>query len=160
MEYRGTAEAELIESADLDKEAADQEIAAYIDRLGLTDTSVRVVEEGIAISLENIQFAPDSAELLDTEKAKLDQITGILRRFGDRDILVGGHTALAGGEEGRMRLSRERAGAVADYLADQGARPPDRIVLRAYGAERPLGDNNTEEGRRRNRRVEITILEN
>jgi outer membrane protein OmpA-like peptidoglycan-associated protein len=160
LEYRGTAEAELIESVELDKDAAAREIAGDIARLGLADTSVRVVEEGIAISLENIQFNPDSAELLDREKAKLDQITGILRRYGDRDILVGGHTALAGGEEGRMRLSRERAASVADYLVEQGARHPDRIVLRGYGAERPLGDNNTEEGRRRNRRVEITILEN
>ncbi|MDR3161462.1 MAG: OmpA family protein [Spirochaetaceae bacterium] len=160
LEYRGTAEAELIESAKLDKEAAAREISGDIARLGLEDTSVRVVEEGIAISLENIQFEADSAELVVGEKAKLDQIAGILRRYGDRDILVGGHTALAGGEEGRLRLSRERAAAVADYLVKQGARQSDRIVLRGYGAEQPLGDNNTEAGRRRNRRVEITILEN
>jgi outer membrane protein OmpA-like peptidoglycan-associated protein len=160
VEYRGNAEAELIESPEMDKEAVAREIGDAINRMGITDTSVRVVEEGIAISLENIQFQPDSADLLPMERAKLDQIAGILQQYGDRDILIGGHTALAGSAADRMALSRERAAAVADYLLEKKIRAPDRIVVRGYGAERPLGDNNTEGGRRRNRRVEITILEN
>jgi outer membrane protein OmpA-like peptidoglycan-associated protein len=49
---------------------------------------------------------------------------------------------------------------VADYLIGKKVRGPERIVVRGYGAEQPLGDNATEEGRRKNRRVEITILEN
>jgi outer membrane protein OmpA-like peptidoglycan-associated protein len=90
----------------------------------------------------------------------LDKIGEILKKYADRDILVGGHTALAGTPEGRLALSRERAGRVADYLIGQGVRAPDRVVVRGYGAERPLADNSTEAGMRRNRRVEITILEN
>ena len=58
------------------------------------------------------------------------------------------------------RLSAERAAIVAGYIVSQNARSPDRVVVRGYGAERPLADNNTEEGRRKNRRVEITLLEN
>jgi outer membrane protein OmpA-like peptidoglycan-associated protein len=160
VEYRGNAAAEIIESPEMDKEEIAREIGDAITRMGITDTSVRVVEEGISISLENIQFQPDSAELLPAEKAKLDQVAGILQKYGNRDILIGGHTALAGREADRMALSRERAAAVADYLIEKKARTPDRIVVRGYGAEQPLGDNNTEGGRRRNRRVEITILEN
>jgi flagellar motor protein MotB len=49
---------------------------------------------------------------------------------------------------------------VADSLIAGGARLPERVMVRGRGAEQPLGDNDTEEGRRRNRRVEITILEN
>ncbi|MDR1949936.1 MAG: OmpA family protein [Spirochaetaceae bacterium] len=160
VEYRGQAEAEILESKRMDRERLAGEIAGDISRLGIEDTSVRVVEEGITISLENIQFEADSAVLLPAEREKLDKIGEILRRYGDRDILVGGHTALAGSEAGRQRLSRERAGAVADYLIGKGVREADRVVVRGYGAERPLGDNRNEEGRRRNRRVEITILEN
>jgi outer membrane protein OmpA-like peptidoglycan-associated protein len=160
VEYRGRAEAEIIDSEVMDREKLLKEIAGEISRLGIQDTSVREAEEGIVISIENIQFQPDSAALVGSEKGKLDKIGEILRRYGDRDILVGGHTALAGTAAGRDQLSRERAAAVADYLADQGIRAPDRIVVRGYGADKPLGDNGTEEGRRRNRRVEITILEN
>ncbi|MDR2758073.1 MAG: OmpA family protein [Spirochaetaceae bacterium] len=160
VEYRGSAEAEIIESPVMDKEQIAREIGEAITRMGIADTSVRIVEEGISISLENIQFQPDSAELLPAEKIKLDKITGVLQKYGERDILVGGHTALAGRPEDRMTLSRERAAAVADYLIEKKARAPGHIVVRGYGAEQPLGDNTTEAGRRKNRRVEITILEN
>jgi outer membrane protein OmpA-like peptidoglycan-associated protein len=128
--------------------------------LGIADTAARIVDEGITISLENVQFQAESAELLPPEREKLAKIAGILRRYPDRDILVGGHTALAGTEAGRLQLSQDRAAAVADYLIAVGVRKPERMVVRGYGAEKPLGDNRTEEGRRRNRRVEITILEN
>jgi outer membrane protein OmpA-like peptidoglycan-associated protein len=160
VEYRGQAEAEVLEAAAMDKERIAGEIAGDLRRMGVGDTSVRVVDEGIAISLEDIQFEADSAVLLNREREKLDKIAGILLRYGDRDILVGGHTALAGTEAGRRQLSLERAAAVADYLIGKRVREADRVVVRGYGAEKPLGDNNSEAGRRRNRRVEITILEN
>jgi outer membrane protein OmpA-like peptidoglycan-associated protein len=59
-----------------------------------------------------------------------------------------------------MSLSIDRARTVADYLLSKNVRSADRIVIRGYGAEAPIADNSTEEGMRRNRRVEITILEN
>jgi outer membrane protein OmpA-like peptidoglycan-associated protein len=160
VEYRGRAEAILLESEIMKKEDAAQSIADEIARLGIDDASVRIVDEGITISLENIQFQPDSAILLESEKAKLDKIGEILRQFSDRDILVGGHTALAGTAAGRMKLSRDRAASVANYLISRGVRETSRVVVRGYGAERPVADNRTAEGMRRNRRVEITLLEN
>jgi outer membrane protein OmpA-like peptidoglycan-associated protein len=160
IEFRGKAEAEIIESARMDKEELVEDIRAEIEDLGIPDTSVRVVDEGITISLENIQFLPDSAVLLQSEKEKLDKIGTILLRHAGRDILVSGHTALAGTAGGRMQLSQERAAAAAGYLISKGIRSADRVVVRGFGAEQPLGDNRTEEGMKRNRRVEITILEN
>jgi outer membrane protein OmpA-like peptidoglycan-associated protein len=160
VEYRGNAEAEILESAEMDREKIAADIGRDIERLGIDDASVRVVDEGIAISLENIQFEADSAVLLPGERAKLDMIGEILRTYQERDIMVGGHTALAGTAEGRRQLSLERAAATADYLIGKGVRTPDRTIVQGFGAERPLADNGTEEGRRRNRRVEIVILEN
>jgi outer membrane protein OmpA-like peptidoglycan-associated protein len=160
VEYRGTAEAEIVEAPAMDKNKIAREILEELERLDIRDTSVRVDDQGITISLENIQFEADSAALREGEKQKLDKIAEILRRYPDRDILVGGHTALAGTAVMRAELSLERASAVADYLLSKNVRSQDRVVVRGYGAERPLGDNSTEEGRRRNRRVEITILEN
>jgi outer membrane protein OmpA-like peptidoglycan-associated protein len=160
VEYRGTAEAEIVESPQMDKERTIQDITREIAELGIPDVSVRIVDEGVTISLEDVQFQSNSAEMLPGEQAKLTKIAEILRRYPDRDILVGGHTALAGTKAGQMQLSRDRAASVADYLIGEKVRGPERMVVRGYGAEKPLGDNRTEDGRRRNRRVEITILEN
>ena len=160
VEYRGTAEAEILASEIMDKGQVADEIKGDLDRLGIEDTSVRIDDAGVTLSLENIQFDADSAVLLPTEKAKLDKIGEILRRYPNRDILIGGHTALAGTAAGRMRLSQQRAAAVADYLIGNKVRTAERIVTRGFGAERPLAENATEAGKRINRRVEITILEN
>ncbi|MDR1858660.1 MAG: OmpA family protein [Treponema sp.] len=160
VEYRGTAEAEIIESVVMDKEKMIEEITEELQRLDIADVTVRAVDEGITISLDNIQFQADTAIMLPGEREKLDKIVEILRHYQDRDILVGGHTALAGTAGGRQRLSAERAGVVANYIIDRNARTPDRVVVRGYGADRPVADNRTPEGMRRNRRVEITLLEN
>ena len=160
VEYRGNAKAEILRANRMDKEQAVQDINLDIASLGIAGASARIVDGGIAISLENVQFQHESAELMPAELLKLAKIAEILRRYPDRDILVEGHTALAGTEEGRTQLSRDRAAAVADRLIAGGVRVPERVVVRGRGAEQPLGDNATEEGRRQNRRVEITILEN
>ncbi|MDR2094078.1 MAG: OmpA family protein [Treponema sp.] len=160
VEYRGWAKAEVLESQRMDREKIKDEIKEELERLDLGGISVRDSEEGIVLNLENIQFYPDSPVMLPGEQQKLDKIAEILMRYGDRDILVGGHTALAGNPEGRMKLSLDRAGTVADYLIDKKVRGADRVVVRGYGAEKPIADNLNETGRARNRRVEITILEN
>ncbi|GHV61740.1 membrane protein [Spirochaetia bacterium] len=160
VEYRGTAQAEIIESERMDKKSLAEEITEEIDRLGIGGATVRVADEGIVIGLDNIQFQPDSAVLLKSEQEKLDKIGDLLRKYPDRDILVGGHVAPGGTEAGRQKLSQERAARAAEYLIGKGVRSAERVVVRGYGAERPIADNRTEAGRRLNRRVEITILEN
>jgi outer membrane protein OmpA-like peptidoglycan-associated protein len=159
IEYRGNAEAEIIESERMDKERLAEEIADDIDRLEIPNVSVRVVDEGISITLDDILFRADTAIMLPGEREKLDKIVEILLRYPDRDILVGGHTALAGSAEGHTELSTARASVVADYLIARKARSQERVVVRGYGPDRPRADNSTEEGRRMNRRVEIIILE-
>jgi len=160
IEFRGTAQAEFIESEQMNREQIASEITEEINRLAIPDVSVKVVEEGISISLEDIRFYPDSSRMLPGEQEKLDRIAAILLRYQDRDILVSGHAALAGSRDYLMKLSQDRARAIADYFLANNVRTADRIVTRGYGAERPVADNSTEEGMRRNRRVEITILEN
>ena len=160
FEFSGTAEARVVESDPLDREVMREEIERDLQERGVTDTYVESDELGVTIALENIQFAPDSDELLPSERRKLDSISEILLRYPERDILVSGHTALAGTEAGRLQLSQRRAEVVGQYLLDLGARTPDQILTRGFGATRPVADNDTPEGRRRNRRVEITIMEN
>jgi outer membrane protein OmpA-like peptidoglycan-associated protein len=160
-EFKGTAEAEIIESPGMDKEAMAGDIKKELSSEGIDDADIRVVKEGVKISLENILFEPDTAILVNGEEEKLEKIGEILRRYPDRDIMVAGHTAHAGGtENSRQRLSQERAAAIAAYLVERGVRMPDRVMARGYGSQKPVADNSTEAGRKKNRRVEIIILEN
>jgi outer membrane protein OmpA-like peptidoglycan-associated protein len=141
------------------REQMAEEIRGELETRGVADTTVRVVEEGVAISLNNIQFLPDDTELTEGERIKIMRVAVILGRYPGRKILVTGHTALAGSAAGRLEVSARRAQAVADFLVFLDSRRPDEISVRGYGAERPLGDNLTAEGQALNRRVEITILD-
>jgi outer membrane protein OmpA-like peptidoglycan-associated protein len=141
------------------REQMAQEIRTELETGRVADTTVRVVEEGVAISLDNIQFLPDDTDLTETERIKLMRVAAILNRYPGRKILVGGHTALAGTEAGRREVSARRAQAMADFLIFLESRGHEEITVRGYGAERPLGDSGTEGGRALNRRVEITILD-
>jgi outer membrane protein OmpA-like peptidoglycan-associated protein len=134
-------------------------IRAELEEYNVADTSVRVEEEGIVISLNNIQFMPDSTELTAGEMAKLREIAAILSWYPGRNILVGGHTAMAGTSEGRLLISTERARAVADVLLALKVRQAEEIIVTGYGADRPLGDMATEAGQAMNRRVEIILLD-
>jgi outer membrane protein OmpA-like peptidoglycan-associated protein len=141
------------------RETLAGEIRVELEERGVADTSVRVAEAGVTIALSNIQFMADSAELTVAEREKVANLGAILSRFPKRKIVVEGHTALAGNEEGRLRMSLERAQAVADFLVYLEVRRQEDMVVRGYGAERPVADNATAGGQAMNRRVEITLLD-
>ncbi|MFP4431313.1 MAG: OmpA family protein [Spirochaetaceae bacterium] len=158
--FQGTTRSEVIDSRPLDRENVRRRIEDDLRDRGVEDAEVTSDDRGVTITLDNIQFPPDSAALISAEQEKLRQIGEILRNYPENDILVSGHTALAGTAEGRQRLSEQRAAAVGEFLIDEDVREPDRILYQGFGARRPVADNSTPEGMRKNRRVEITILEN
>jgi len=162
VEYSGDSRGELIEAAPLDREKVAEEIGREIRRQGLEGVSVTPEAEGVTISIDNVNFPPNSDSLMPREREKLTRIAEILRKYPDRDILVTGHTARASGytERDYQELSEKRAGAVGDYLLSLGVRRPEQMTMRGMGARQPIGDNATEEGMKKNRRVQITILEN
>lgn len=162
VEYIGRAEGLLLESVELDREQVAEDIARELQERGVEDTTVVAEEEGVTLNLQNIQFEANSALLRDSEQAKLRKIGEILKNYPERDILITGHTARVSGytESDHQRLSEQRALAVADYLLSLGALRAIQVTTRGMGHREPLSDNNTEQGRRQNRRVEITILEN
>jgi len=158
IEYRGTSRSDQFEAERMDRPAMKAEIEAAV--ADLPDVTVAETEEGVTIALEDLQFQADSAVLASSELAKLERIAELLKRYPGRDILVAGHAARAGWAEGRKQLSEDRARAVAARLIELGAREPGQVRAVGYGDTRPIADNATEAGRARNRRVEITILEN
>lgn len=113
---------------------------------------------GIRLTMQNLNFKPDSAELLSGENERLDQIAQVLKEVPDQMFLVEGHTASVGYEKGEMKLSVERANSVANALIQRGI-PREKFICKGSGGTKPIADNSTQEGKAKNRRVEITILE-
>lgn len=113
---------------------------------------------GIRLTMQNLNFKPDSAELLPGENERLDQIAQVLKEVPEQMFLVEGHTASVGYEKGEMKLSVERANSVANALIQRGI-PREKFICKGSGGTKPIADNSTQEGKAKNRRVEITILE-
>jgi outer membrane protein OmpA-like peptidoglycan-associated protein len=102
-----------------------------------------------------VNFGPGSSRLDNIAKAILDNIATSLQQYPDQAIIIQGHSDNRGSEEANRRISLKRAEAVRDYLVKRHGIDPGRIKVEAYGSERPVASNDTEEGRRQNRRVEI-----
>ena len=113
---------------------------------------------GLRLTIQDLQFEANSANLLPGEQKRLDSIAAVLKEAGQSQFLIEGHTARVGQEEGEMELSLRRAHAIAEELAKRGIQP-GRFICKGSGGKKPVADNSTQEGRARNRRVEITILE-
>ena len=116
------------------------------------------VDAGLRLSVRDLQFVSDSDQLLPSEAARLDLIAATLSGIEGRTFLVEGHTAATGRPDAEMRLSIERAKRIVDELSARGI-PLGRFIYKGWGGVKPLSGNSSEEGRRLNRRVEITILD-
>lgn len=118
----------------------------------------RPSEGEIEVSLtSDILFDTDSSALRSDSRQTLRELATTFSRYSDiNNIEVSGHTDSTGTEDYNLGLSQRRAGAVRDYLADQGV-PTGRIIARGYGESRPKASNDTAAGRQLNRRVEIRV---
>ena len=137
---------------------AEQDLQARVKAKNISGITIRRSKKGIILAIENIQFLANSAELAKSEKAKLDKLCEILVEM-ENELLVTGHCSDAGSSENNMRISAERAGSVADYIIQKGARKADQIYITGRGSLEPVADDSTAEGRAKNRRVEITLLD-
>jgi len=101
-----------------------------------------------------IQFEFDSSVLKTSSYPTLDRISSELRGNSASKVTLDGHASAEGTEAYNMNLSRDRANSVKTYLVNSGV-DANRITTKAYGETRPVASNATEEGRIKNRRVEI-----
>lgn len=122
-------------------------------------TEVRVTDTGVAITLPDVLFATNSYKLNRDARRTLRQIGKLLQQLDNPHILVRGHTDSTGEEEYNQRLSQRRAEAVANYLIEELEISPDSISYEGRGSRDPVADNSLEEGRAKNRRVEIILLD-
>lgn len=124
------------------------------------DAKVERVGEGIVVEFSsNVLFGFDSSNLSTEAKTNLDKLVKILNFYPDTDIEVQGHTDSKGSQTYNQNLSESRAGAVSGYLYNNGI-SNNRIRTKGFGENIPKYDNNTEDGRSQNRRVEFLITAN
>lgn len=114
---------------------------------------------GNKLIINNIYFAFNSAELLPDSYPALRHLLAFMTQNPQLQIEISGHTDNVGSAPINQRLSLQRAEAVSKWLMENGINE-NRIVARGYGATRPLGTNNDEQGRAMNRRTEVKILKN
>lgn len=111
-----------------------------------------------SFALENVEFDFGKSTLRPTSYPTLDELVEYLQRKDDERVEIGGHTDNIGTATKNMKLSQERAQSIVNYLVSKGI-GMERLVAKGYGATDPIAENNTEEGRQRNRRTEVKILE-
>jgi OOP family OmpA-OmpF porin len=87
----------------------------------------------------------------------LDKVAESLSNEPDVNIIIMGHTDSVGSDAYNLKLSQARAESVVRYLTSKGI-SQSRQVAKGYGESKPVADNNTDEGRERNRRVELQVI--
>lgn len=114
------------------------------------------VRKAQVVTLPNIEFAYEKADLTADGRETLGQVVRFMNDQPELSLDVWGHTDWKGAEVYNLKLSQRRAAAVMNFLIEQGI-AASRLKSAGFGESRPLADNETEEGRERNRRVELNI---
>ena len=128
----------------------------YFKEYYTVDIYLDPLSAGSKIRLQPIYFQQSKATILERSHAELERLAALLNENNSIHILVEGHTDNIGKPEDLMRLSRERADAVKQFLISQGV-SSTRIETKGFGPSVPISDNTSEELRQQNRRVEVKI---
>ena len=137
----------------MDRQAADI-------RKELQGTGVSVTRSGESIILNmpgNITFPTNQSAINASFYPVLNSVATVLKKYDKTIVDVYGFTDSTGSADYNMKLSKERALSVANYLLNQGVTPPERFVVQGFGEQNPIASNDTEQGRAANRRVEVQI---
>ena len=129
------------------------------DECADTPAGVEVLGNGCErIKLEGVSFALDSARLRSKARSALERQLEVLSRSPDVRVEVAGHTDDQGATEYNRQLSLRRAQSVRAFFVDHGI-DADRLQVKGYGESQPVASNDSAEGRERNRRVELRVLD-
>ncbi|MBT4703876.1 MAG: OmpA family protein [Flavobacteriales bacterium] len=127
-------------------------------RMPLGGTDFSAMEEGAPIILKNILFESASSDLMSTSHSELDRLVKELQSRASVKIEISGHTDNTGVSSTNLILSQNRAKSVQDYLISKGV-DKARLTFKGFGETKPIADNATDEGKRKNRRVEFIVVE-
>jgi len=158
---REAAEQAEKEAVSAQGKAAKEKQKATADRVAelekeLAAFKAQETERGLVLRLGDVQFAPEQEKLTAETMQKLYPFVTMLKEQPKRTIRIEGHTDSSGEKSYNLDLSQRRADAVRDFLIENGIRA-ERITARGYGEENAVASNDTAEGRRENRRVEVLV---
>ena len=114
-------------------------------------------EEILQTAFDNLQFETAKAVILQESYESLGALADLLIKKPEWKLRISGHTDSQGGAQNNMILSKKRSEAVRDFLESRGV-APERCVVTWFGETMPIASNDTEEGRQKNRRVEMEII--
>lgn len=135
------------------KKAQQERDAATLAAIG----KVKQIDDEISVVLSNdILFEYNRVDLSKKSQKTLNQAVELLNQLPKRSLVIQGHTDSIGPKEYNMELSEKRAKAVYDYMMEKGLKIK-KVSYKGYGANKPIADNSTKEGRTVNRRVEFRI---
>jgi outer membrane protein OmpA-like peptidoglycan-associated protein len=140
------------QKADSDKAAMRAQLSQQLNLILETRDSAR----GLIISMSDVLFDTAKFSLKPGAREKLAKVAGILIAYPGLNIEVGGYTDNVGGDDMNQTLSENRAGAVRDYLVQQGV-PNASVTAKGYGNTLPVASNDNASGRQENRRVELVV---
>jgi OmpA-OmpF porin, OOP family len=135
------------------------EIQGSVPPANLQEVMMVPLKIGQVIVMNRIIFEKGKDKLLSESYSELDNIYKMLSEHQQMVIQLEGHTDNAGSAAANLKLSEGRVNTVKKYLIEKGIKK-NRIEIKAYGGSKPIANNSTEEGRVKNRRVEIRILRN
>lgn len=115
------------------------------------------IQKGEIITLEHIYFDVDKTKLLPPSITELNKLITLMKTRSSMEIEIRGHTDFTGSTRYNQKLSEKRAKAVLQYLANNGI-PYSRMSYKGFGKSLPIASNDTDIGRRLNRRVEFEVL--
>lgn len=138
------------------QEARDAEMRASEIEEQLKELDAKKTERGLVITLGDVLFDTNKAELKSGSTNSLKKLADFLKQYPQRKVQIEGYTDSTGSAEHNQELSDRRANAVRAALLDMGI-SSDRISTHGYGEESPVASNNTPAGRQMNRRVEIIL---
>lgn len=142
-------------------EAERSRRAATELRAQLLDQFNRILEtrdtpRGLVVNMGDVLFDFGKYDLRSEAREKLAKLSGIILAHPGLTLAVEGHTDSVGGDEANQKLSEQRADTVRSYLIGQGLSEA-RISSKGFGKTSPIADNDTANGRQKNRRVEIVV---
>jgi outer membrane protein OmpA-like peptidoglycan-associated protein len=142
----------------LEAEARIREQFESINGL-FTRDEARMSREGntVVLRLVGLTFPSGRAEVGQSYRALLEKVSRAAAVFPRSQIVIEGHTDSYGSDETNLTLSRQRAESVSAYLSSEFAVPAFRISAVGYGETQPIANNETEQGRTRNRRIDVRI---
>ena len=112
----------------------------------------------VSVVLENVQFESNSSELTAGSSESLDKVVNAMSEYDQLRIEIQAHTDNMGEASYNLSLSEKRANSVRDYLIAKGV-AANRMEVKGYGETQPISDNSTRDGRAKNRRVELKVID-